>query len=326
MSTPATRSMHTTAVVFDAPHALSVRDVELVPPTSADVVVETHWSGISSGTERLLWTGQMPPFPGLAYPLVPGYECVGRVSEAGSASGRDVGSLVYVSGSRAFTGVHGLFGGQAARIVAPGARTVVLDAALAERGTLLALAATAQHALTGGAPTVSPDALPDLIIGHGALGRLLARLVILHGGPTPTVWESNPTRRNTDSPYVVIDPHDDPRRDYRRIVDASGAVSALDTAIERLARGGEICLAGFYHEPVRFAYPPAFLREIRLRIAAQWSETDLTMVAGLANAGALPLHDLISHTRAAADAHSAYTMAFDDPACLKMVLDWSNPA
>jgi myo-inositol-1(or 4)-monophosphatase len=34
-------------------------------------------SGISTGTERLLWDGTMPPFPGLGYPLVPGYETVG---------------------------------------------------------------------------------------------------------------------------------------------------------------------------------------------------------------------------------------------------------
>ena len=29
-------------------------------------------------------------------------------------------------------------------------------------------------------------------------------------------------------------------------------------------------LAGFYAEPVRFAFPPAFMREARLRIAAEW--------------------------------------------------------
>jgi len=27
--------------------------------------VAIHWSGVSSGTEKLLWTGEMPPFPGM---------------------------------------------------------------------------------------------------------------------------------------------------------------------------------------------------------------------------------------------------------------------
>ena len=34
--------------------------------------MDVEWSGISTGTERLLWSGRMPPFPGLGYPLVPG--------------------------------------------------------------------------------------------------------------------------------------------------------------------------------------------------------------------------------------------------------------
>ncbi|MEI2676535.1 MAG: hypothetical protein V9G29_00925 [Burkholderiaceae bacterium] len=29
-------------------------------------------------------------------------------------------------------------------------------------------------------------------------------------------------------------------------------------------------LAGFYDEPLSFVFPPAFMREARIRIAAQW--------------------------------------------------------
>ena len=64
---------------------LELRELALSVPGDADVVVEMEWSGISTGTERLLWTGQMPSFPGMGYPLVPGYEGVGRISGAGAA-------------------------------------------------------------------------------------------------------------------------------------------------------------------------------------------------------------------------------------------------
>ncbi|NJO54892.1 MAG: chlorophyll synthesis pathway protein BchC, partial [Bacteroidales bacterium] len=85
--------MTSLAVVLEAPtHVGSARlglmRLDLVPPTDADVVVDIHFSGISTGTERLLYTGRMPPFPGLGYPLVPGYESVGVVRAAGPASGR----------------------------------------------------------------------------------------------------------------------------------------------------------------------------------------------------------------------------------------------
>ena len=33
---------------------------------------------------------------------------------------------------------------------------------------------------------------PELIVGHGSLGRLLARIVVAMGGPPPTVWEREP--------------------------------------------------------------------------------------------------------------------------------------
>ena len=78
----------TLAVVLEAPHRIAVRPVGLLAPGDADVVVDVEWSGISAGTERLLWSGRMNDFPGLGYPLVPGYESVGRVVEAGPASGR----------------------------------------------------------------------------------------------------------------------------------------------------------------------------------------------------------------------------------------------
>jgi 3-hydroxyethyl bacteriochlorophyllide a dehydrogenase len=48
------------------------------------MVVDIRYSGISTGTEKLFWSGQMPPFPGMGYPLVPGYEAAGEVVEAGS--------------------------------------------------------------------------------------------------------------------------------------------------------------------------------------------------------------------------------------------------
>ena len=119
----------------------------------------------------------MPPFPGMGYPLVPGYESVGRIRSVGANSDYKPGECVFVPGSRGFKDVRGLFGGAASQLVVPGARAIRVDEALGERSVLLALAATAHHAIAANAA-----ALPDLVVGHGVLGRLLARLVIAAGG------------------------------------------------------------------------------------------------------------------------------------------------
>lgn len=307
--------MHALAVLVERPEHLVLSQLELVAAGPEDVVVATQWSGISTGTERLLWSGRMPPFPGMGYPLVPGYESVGRVIQAGDASGRSVGDLVFVPGSRGFKAARGLFGGASSHLVVPGAKAVPIPEALGPSGVLLALAATAQHALAGGA-------LPELIVGHGVLGRLLARLVLAHGGQ-PVVWESNPLRATPAQGYAVVSAEADPRRDYRAICDVSGDASLLDTLIARLAPQGEVVLAGFYDQPIAFSFPPAFMREARLRVAAEWRQADLDIVMALIADGRLSLDGLITHSAPANDAPAAYRTAFSDPSCLKMILDWS---
>ena len=314
--------MQTTAVILSGPKDLGLGSLGLVDPTLGDLVVEIAHSGISTGTEKLFWSGTMPPFPGMGYPLVPGYEACGEVVEAAPETGFKVGDTVFVPGANCFAAdargpVRGLFGGASSRLVTSAKRAVRIDAGLGAEGALLALAATARHALAG-----FNTALPYLIVGHGTLGRLLARLTVAAGAPAPTVWETNEARRGGAVGYGVVAPEEDARRDYRSVYDASGAVGLLDTLIGRIAKGGEVVLAGFYTEPVAFNFVPAFMREMRLRIASEWTPEDMVATRALIDSGALSLSGLITHRRAAGDAPEAYETAFTNPDCLKMILDW----
>ena len=314
--------MMSTAVVLKGPEQLELRRLALTPPQLAHLVVDVEFSAISTGTERLLWSGTMPTFPGMGYPLVPGYESVGRVVERigcnaeEHTSSPNVGDRVFVPGASCFGDVRGLFGGAASRLLVPPGRVVRIDDSLAERGVLLALAATARHALVGG------DGRPaELIIGHGVLGRLLARIAVAMGG-SPVVWETNAGRASGAEGYVVVDPATDKRRDYRSIYDVSGDASLVDTLLARLARGGELTLAGFYAGRIDFDFAPAFMNEARLRIAAEWQKVDLDAVVELLAAGSLSLDGLITHRKLWTEAADAYVTAFTDPECLKMLIDW----
>lgn len=308
--------MNALAVILRQPEQIGLESLRLDTPTPTDAVVAIRWSGISTGTERLLWSGRMPDFPGMGYPLVPGYESVGEVVEAGVESGLRTGQTVFVPGARCFGPVRGLFGGAASHLVSTGARLVPIDPGLAERGTLIALAATAHHALAG-----IDLVRPLLIVGHGVLGRLVARIASALGA-APQVWEINALRRSGATDYAVASPDDDARRDYATILDVSGDATILDTGIARLAPGGEIVLAGFYEARPGFDFAPAFLREARIRVAAQWRPEDLTATLALIGEGRLALDGLITHRRPAADAPDAYRTAFGDAECLKMILDW----
>ena len=308
--------MDALAVVLEQPQRIALSTLAISEPTAEDVVVEVAFSGVSTGTERLLWTGDMPPFPGMGYPLVPGYESIGRVIHAGENSGRSEGDWVFVPGANCYGDVRGLFGGSASRVTLPGARVTPVDENLGEKGVLLALAATAYHAMAPGYEA------PDLIIGHGALGRLLARIAVAAGHPAPTVWEINPARMDGAQGYAVVRPDDDPRRDYQAIYDVSGDSSLLDALVARLKKGGEIVLAGFYAERLSFDFAPAFMKEARLRTAAEFNPSDVAGVNDLLSSGALSLDGLITHHSAPQDAGEAYHTAFSDAGCLKMILDW----
>lgn len=315
-------SLDTLAVVLEQPEKLVLSHLQLDPPGADDLVVDLEWSGISTGTERLLYTGAMPAFPGMGYPLVPGYESVARVVDAPERSSFSAGDRVFVPGAACFGEVRGLFGGAASRLVVPQRRVVPLGEAVGEEGVLMALAATAYHALASA--TDPRDSMPDLIVGHGVLGRLLARLCLALGGRAPVVWETNEERRRGALGYACIDPADDDRHDYRHVYDVSGDGGLLNSLISRLAKGGEVVLAGFYSAPLSFSFPPAFMREARLRVASEWQPGDLAAVVNLVDMGRLSLHGLVTHRSDAAGAEDAYRTAFGDPDCLKMILDWSS--
>src|SRR5688572_1856005 len=91
-SSPST--LHSTALWWTAPRVGELRTESLPPPGPDEVAVRAVASGISAGTELLVYRGQVPPdlpldLPTLAgsfrYPIKYGYASVGRVTTVGAA-------------------------------------------------------------------------------------------------------------------------------------------------------------------------------------------------------------------------------------------------
>ena len=229
-----------------------------------------------------------------------------------------VGQFVFVPGARCFGEVRGLFGGAAARVVVPASRVTPIDERLGERGVLLALAATAYHALASGAAIN-----PDLIVGHGVLGRLLARVAVALGSEPPVVWETNRDRADGAVGYAVVHPDEDTRRDYRAIYDVSGDASLLDT-LDRTARAARRDRARrvLHRRRCRSRSRPHSCARRASASRRSGEPEDLVAVKALAESGRLSLDGLITHREEATRASSAYRTAFEDSSCLKMILDW----
>ena len=288
-------SYTTEAVVLEKPNKLSLKSVQMDEMKCDDVLVKVEFSGISTGTERLLYEGRMPNFPGMGYPLIPGYESIGTIEKSGKESDLLPGEKVFVPGAKCFGELKSLFG-----------------------GTLLALAATAQHVFSE-----NHDYKPDIIVGHGVLGRLVAKIAVLNGS-NPIVIETNKDRREGNFEYEVISPLESKNLIGDSVVDASGDSSQLNNLIKLLKPNGEIVLAGFYDKPLFFDFAPAFLREARFRVSAQWTPNDLNKVSKLFATKKLNFKDLISHRVSANSVANAYEVAFSDSSCLKMIINWKG--
>jgi 3-hydroxyethyl bacteriochlorophyllide a dehydrogenase len=317
--------MKSTAVVFDRPKQLSLRALELPEVKAGQLEVAVKYSGISTGAERMLWDDSISALPGMGYPLVPGFETFGQVVKAHKGSSLKEGDTVFVPGANCFSGVKSMYGGAASRLVVSDQLVLPVSDQLGVDAVLLALAATAYHAVSGGG-VHEPFTPPDLIVGHGVMGRLLARLTVAAGCPAPTVWETEPEIAKGAQGYAVVHPEDDPRRDYQAIYDVNGETGVLDHLIQRIRPGGEIVLAGFYKHGLEFSYAPAFTKEARIRVSSEWKRRDLLAVNQLVNSGQLSLKGLVTHVQAFHSANAAYSTAFGDVSCLKMVLDWSAHA
>src|SRR6202451_1682755 len=84
------------ALFHTAPRCVEIRELPTPRPAAGEVLVRTVCSGISGGTERLVYRGEVPADMALddtidalggtfSYPFAYGYACVGEVAESGQA-------------------------------------------------------------------------------------------------------------------------------------------------------------------------------------------------------------------------------------------------
>lgn len=316
----------TQAVVIPKAHHVELREVELLPPGPDDVVVQVAYTSISAGTERMLLAGRMP-HPMLQFPVVPGYESVGRVVGLGTNAPRELeGRWVYVGGSRCFVDINPAWGGQARTLIADARRVVPLDGLDDPRqGVLLALAATALHGvdLLGTQTTRRV-----LVLGQGPVGQLAARIARVRGHWV-IVSDRVPSRLQRAVADLTINAAELPVADRVQepvdaIIEATGSMEALAGALPLLANGGTIVLLGYYDE-LRLPYMPLFIKQARLLTAREWGPGDLLECRDLFAEHALDLNGLITHTLPIRQVQHAYDLGLNDPQCLKLILEWDEP-
>ncbi|MCC6241131.1 MAG: zinc-binding alcohol dehydrogenase [Phycisphaerales bacterium] len=233
--------MKSRAIVFESPFKVDVRQFELQPIGENEVLVQTHYSTVSPGTELRTLAGKeqtADPFP-----LVPGYSTVGEVVEVGrNVKGLKTGTMAFVRGCRSLQpGLGCSWGGHAAHLIAPQEEVFILpEKADPQKSTLAVLLATALH----GTDLVNARIREQIaVVGLGLVGQLCSRLLKL-AGANVVATDLVPLRRkiarnagisvvfdehNLSAAFATHFPHG-----AEAVVDATGSSRALKGSLSLL--------------------------------------------------------------------------------------------
>jgi len=321
---PKASGERTHAIVFSEAGKLGTYEASLREAGPDEVVVDTKFSSISAGTERLLFSGRLPGFPMLRFPLVPGYEAVGVVARAGAGvTGVKVGDEVFVGGSMCYTDVAGVFGGNAARTIKNAAQVVPLHGIPLAHAPLLALAATSLHGVRR-LGNVAGRAV--CVLGMGAIGQFAARFLVRAGArvicadvSAARLADVPPGCEPLDLSGVSLD---EALHGIDAVVEATGHSEEIARAARVLAPGGTIVLLSYYDE-LRTPYVDLFVKEISLLVAREWAHDDLLAARDALASGAIDVGRMADHVVPIAEYERAYRTAFEDPSVPKVILQWA---
>jgi len=153
-------------IVINKPYSVQIRDVKKPTPKPNEIVIKTKISGISTGTEKGIYMGNMKDW--IKYPVYPGYEAAGIIMECGELV-KD-----FLVGDRVIS-----FGPHAEYVKATADTAVKIPDNLSfEKSTLAVLGTTAIHAIRR---TNFKYGDTVTVIGLGVLGQMLLQHAKLAG-------------------------------------------------------------------------------------------------------------------------------------------------
>ena len=315
------------AVWFAAPRRVELREEPTRPVGERDVRVCAVASGVSAGSELLVYRGEAPrelpaDLPTIAgdfgLPIKFGYASVGRVTETGAdVEALEAGDLVFA-----------LHPHQTEYVLAADFTVKLPPGIPAELGVFTANLETAVTVVLDAHPRLSEAVL---VVGQGVLG-LLITMLLRRVGAGPIITAERYEKRRAASLAAgadhAVDAHPALAAQVREltggrgvdvVVEASGNPAALQPCLDAVAFAGSVVVASWYgSRPVSLDLGSAFHRR-RLRMVSSQVSTLDPALAPRWDRGrrtalvtellcALPLARLITHRIPFHRAASAYEL------------------
>lgn len=334
--------MRSKAVVFTAPNVVQWMDIVSPDPGDDDIVIDIHHSWVSNGTEGSFLRGERlsgdeawQPGDPMPFPMVAGYQKVGRIVSIGeNVSGFDIGEMVFASMSK----VTGMFDNRFAGHVSPsvcdkGAVMKIPEGVdpLAVSGLVL----TQVGYNCGTRPQIQAGQVA-VVLGDGLVGQWAAQTLKQRGAKVIMVGKHDDRlSKATSYAHTLNEPSDYGTSSFdalglgkvQILVDTIGSVSAMYAWLHRMNRNSHIVVAGFYKPSgdvnIQKALEDFRNYEISFDLVsgatAQRMEETMRWIAE----GKLNTKDLITHRFPVEDAASAWELIESkrEP-ILGVVFDW----
>lgn len=249
------------ALWYPAPGEAKLESVELPPPEPGWCQIESHFSAVSPGTERLVREGQVPaelvddmrcPYleGSFAFPIKYGYSLVGQVTQGPSELENRF--------------VHVLHPHQDHCNVRVEDALLIPFEVPPARATLASNLETAVNAIWDSDVTIGERAL---VVGFGIVGSLVARLLDSIAGVEVMVIDVDPSKLALADKlgFAASLPGEATSR-WDLAFHASGAPAGLQTALDRLAFEGRVVELSWYGEKLSSLRLGGRFHRDRLRI------------------------------------------------------------
>ncbi len=273
------------AVVIEKPNEVSVKEVADPIPAPNQALIKVEACGIC-GTDIHVIRGEFAP---TRYPIIPGHEFCGEVIAVGSeVRNLQVGDFVAVDPSLFdgtcrqcrlgrfnlcehwnAIGVGSADGACAELVAVPAVNAFRLPADLPRNwGALVEPLSCAVHGLD----QVGIRAADDyLIYGAGTMGLLLGQLVKDSGAERLDIVDTNPKRhalaKRLGADRVATSAAElDRPEGWDVVIDATGAVPAIEDGIRRVARGGTFLMFGVANADAKATISPFRVYNDEIRI------------------------------------------------------------
>lgn len=257
MSSALVRGRPALSLWFTAPRVVDFRDSNASPPGEGQVRIEALFSGISHGSEMMVYRGEVPSELSLdsslttlqgsfGFPVKYGYASVGRLIDAGSGvSGFEEGDLVFA------------FNPHETCYTVPVTAVIKLPQELDPRaGILAANVETALNSLLDAAPRLGERIV---VIGQGVVGLLITRLARSSGVSlivTSDLYEKRRQLSRLAGADLTVDPSTESLAEAVSsmtggvgadiVIEASGQPAALNDAITVAAPEGKVVAVSWY--------------------------------------------------------------------------------